>query len=147
MYVIVFLCLFGFGRFFKALRADDSIQLKYTYRPETSLVVALHDMEGKTYLPLTDVAQFYGVQVQFDPQTRRVSLSKGKNTVKLVLSQPVYMVPDPAMTFAIDPVEDISGQLGIPPQTAEDVMATLLNVDVRYIPEQQSLIVGGVSNE
>src|SRR5579862_1505088 len=95
-----------------AFGADQPVVLKYTYKTDQSPVTFLHDMKGKAYLPLMEVAQFYGVQAQFDSQTRRVFLEKGKNKVKLVLSQPVFMVTDPEMSVPIEPVEVISGQLG-----------------------------------
>ena len=128
------------------LYADDSALLKYTYKPDQAKVGLLRDMKGKTYLPLMDLAQFYGVQVQFDSQTRRVSLLKGKNALKLVLSQPVFMATGPDdMSVPIEPVEVIAGQLGIPPASAEDVFATILDLQVNYLPDQQALVAGGVN--
>src|SRR5580658_8755278 len=126
------------------LKADESVSLKYTYKLDQGSVPVLHDMKGKVFLPLREVAQFYGVDLQFDSQTRRVSLQKGKNLVKLVLSQPVFLVLDPESSFPLDPVEVVSGQLSIPPESAGDVFGTLLNVNVRFLPDQQALVAGGV---
>jgi N-acetylmuramoyl-L-alanine amidase len=138
--------LFGLTLFSSAglQAADEPVTLKYTYRPETAQVTVLHDIQGKTYLPLSDVAQFYGIQVAFDSQTRRVTLSKGKSQVKLVLSQPVFMTVNPEGSFPIDPVEVISGQLGILPGSAEDIFSEMLSVSVRFLPESQSLVAGKI---
>jgi N-acetylmuramoyl-L-alanine amidase len=131
----------------RCLNADESISLKYSFKPNQNLVSVLRDIKGKTYLPLMEVAQFYGVQVQFDSQTRRVSLEKGKSQIKLVLSQPFFMTVEPASTLPLDPVEVVSGQIGISPQAAEDVFGMILNVDMRYLPDQQILIAGGIRDD
>src|SRR5580692_10916423 len=119
------------------LKADESISLKYTYKADQGSVPVLHDIKGKIFLPLMEVAQFYGVDLQFDSQTRRVSLQKGKNQVKIVLSQSVFLILNPESSFPIDPVEVVSGQLAIPPESAGDVFGTLLNVNVRFLDDQQ----------
>ena len=138
--------LLVFGVLSQVLHADDSVTFKYTYKEDQAKAGLLKDLKGKTYLPLMDLAQFYGVQVQFDSQTRRVSLSKGKNTVKLILSQPVFMAVGPDdMSVPIDPVEDVAGQLGIPPSSAEDVFATLLDVQVNFQPDRLALVAGGAN--
>ena len=67
------------------LTADESVSLKYTYRLDQGLVTVLHDIKGKVYLPLREVAQFYGADLQFDSQTRRVSLQKGKKNLRFFL--------------------------------------------------------------
>lgn len=126
------------------LMADDSVSLKYTYKPDLVSVPLLKDIQGKSYLPLVDVAKFYGVEVKFDSQTRRVALSKGKNQVKLVLSQPVFLTTDPVESFPIKPVEVVSGQLSLLPETAEDLFTVLLNVNVQFNPDQQTLVAGGI---
>src|ERR1700734_1053745 len=76
----------------RPLDANDSVTLKYTYRPDQTQVILLKNSQGRMYMPLADVAKFYGVDLQFDAQTRRVFLSKNKNQVKLVLSQPMFLV-------------------------------------------------------
>jgi len=124
--------------------AADSVSLKYTYKPDQSPVVLLKDIQGKSYLPLVEVAKFYGVEVKFDSQTRRVALSKGKNQVKLVLSQPVFLTSDPVESFPIEPVEVVSGQLGVLSETAESLFTVLLNVNVQFNPDQQALVAGGI---
>ena len=86
------------------------------------------------------MAQFYGIQTTFDSQTRKVTLTKGKSQVKLILSQPVFMTVDPPGSFPIDPVEVVSGQLGILPESAEDVFGAMLNV------EPKSLVSPGKPN-
>jgi len=126
------------------LGADESVTLKYTYRPETAQVSVLHDLQGKAYLPLYDAAQFYGIQMTFDSQTRRITLSKGKSQVKMVLSQPVFLTVDPDASFPIEPAEVVTGQVGVTPESAEDVIGTLLNISVRYEPDQLSLVAGGI---
>src|SRR6266852_5572903 len=115
--------------------ADAPVTLKYTYRPETTQVPVLHDIQGKTYLPLVDVAQFYGIQTTFDSQTRKVTLVKGKSQVKLILSQPVFMTIDTAGSYPVEPVEVISGQLGITPEWAEDFLGSLLHINVSYLAD------------
>ena len=127
-----------------SLSAEESVALKYTYRPEMSQVSVLHDIKGKAYLPLYDAAQFYGVQMTFDSQTRRITLTKGKSRVKLVLSQPVFLMVDPEASYPIEPAEVVAGQVGITPESAEDILGALLNISVRYENDQQSLVAGGV---
>ncbi len=135
-------CFFLFSPW--SIGAEESAALKYTYRPEMTQISILHDIKGKVYLPLMEVAKFYGLDVQFDSQTRRVSLSKGKNLIKLALSQPVFMTFNPEASYPVDPAEVVSGQLGISPEAAEDLVGTLLNINVRFLPEQQTLIAGGI---
>ncbi|HTC21416.1 MAG TPA: N-acetylmuramoyl-L-alanine amidase, partial [bacterium] len=129
------------------LKADESVSLKYTYKLDQGSVPVLHDMKGKVFLPLREVAQFYGVDLQFDSQTRRISLQKGKNQVKIVLSQSVFLILNPESSFSIDPVEVVSGQLAIPPESAGDIFGTLLNVNVRFLDDQQALVAGGVRED
>jgi N-acetylmuramoyl-L-alanine amidase len=129
------------------LKADESVSLKYTYKLDQGSVSVLHDIKGKAFLPLKEVAEFYGADLQFDSQTRRVSLQKGKNQVKMVLSQPVFLILDPESSFPMDPVEVVAGQLAIPPDSAGDVFGTLLNVNVRFLADQQALVAGGVRED
>ncbi|HUO56702.1 MAG TPA: N-acetylmuramoyl-L-alanine amidase, partial [bacterium] len=117
------------------------------YRPETGQVSLLRDMQGKLYLPLNDVAQFYGVQLAFDSQSRKVTLSKGKSQVKLTLSQAVFLTTDPVVSYPLEPVEVVSGQLGIPPEGAEDLFGTLLNINMRFLSDQNTLVAGGVGKD
>lgn len=121
--------------------------LRYTYKTEQLSLAYLKDAQGRDFLPLMDLAKFFGVQVDFDSQSRRVTLSKGKNKVKVVLSQPVYLVQEPESSYPIDPLEVISGQLGVPSKSAEDLMGTLLGIPVHFIPEQSLLIAGGVTGK
>ncbi len=130
-----------------SLKADESVSLKYTYKLDQGSVSVLHDIKGKVYLPLRELAQFYGADLQFDSQTRRVSLQKGKNQIKMVLSQPVFLILDPESSFPMDPVEVVSGQLAIPPESAGDVFGSLLNVNVRFLADQQVFVVGGVRED
>ena len=127
--------------------AEISVALKFTDRPDTVQVQELSDMKGKTYLPLAELARFYGVQLSFDPLARRAALSKGKNKVKLVLSQPIFLALDPDESFPIDPVEMVSGQLGVPAESAEDILRVLLETNIQYFPDQQSLVAGDVTAE
>jgi N-acetylmuramoyl-L-alanine amidase len=126
------------------LDADDSVALKYTYRPDQSEVGLLKDKSGKSYLPLTEAAKFYGVQMVFDPQTRRVTLSKGDNQAKLVVSHPDFMMANPTESVPMDPVEVVAGQLAVSPMSAQDLFSALLGIQVRYLPDQQVLMAGGV---
>lgn len=129
------------------LNLNDSVALKYTYRPEQVSVVPLRDGRGRLYLPLPDVAKFYGVELKFDAQTRRIFLSKGSNQVKLVLSQPMFLISNPTESFPTEPAEVVSGQLAVTPETAQDLFTAILGIDVQYQPDQQALIAGGVKNE
>jgi N-acetylmuramoyl-L-alanine amidase len=148
-------CFFSFAILFFAfigtgvgiLNAVDSVVLKYTYRPDQNQVAVLKDSQGKMYLPLADIAKFYGIALQFDPQTRRVFLSKGKNQVKLVLSQPMFLVSNPTESFSTDPVEEIAGQLAVTPITAQDLLAAILGIDTQFASDQQALVVGGIRSE
>ncbi len=140
--------LFSMGGFlWIAPVSSDEAQnavLKYTYRADQAEVAILKDMNGNVYLPLMDVAQFYGIQVNFDSQTRRITLGKGKSQIKTVLSQPVFLTGDPISSFPMEPAEVVSGQLGIPPEAAVDVLMAVLNVFARWEPDQQALVVGGI---
>jgi N-acetylmuramoyl-L-alanine amidase len=138
------LCL---GMAVPAWGQGESLTLKYTYRPDQASVSLLHDMEGKTYLPLAELAHFYGITVDFDPAERRVTLSKGGNQVKMVLSQSVFMTSQPSLSFPMDPLEVVSGQVGIPPDSAEDVLGAVLNINVQYLPDQRVLVAGGIQKE
>lgn len=126
-----------------SLGVEDSVLLKFANGGDRVTVQVLHDMKGKAYLPLMEVARFYGVDVQFDSQTRKVTLSKGKVRENLALSQPLFLTTDPDMSVPIDPVEVVSGQLGIPPASVEDAFGTLLDNQVSYLPDQKSIIAGG----
>ena len=126
------------------LDANDSVTLKYTYRSEQVQVTPLKNNQGRMYMPLADVAKFYGIDLQFDAQTRRVFLSKNKNQVQLVLSQPMFLVTNPTESFPTDPVEEIAGQLAVTPVTAQDLLVAILGINARFSSEQQSLMVGGV---
>lgn len=143
-FVLLVGALLGLSLGTRSLGAEEAVVLKYAHGGSQAQVQMLHDMKEKAYLPLTEVARFYGVQVQFDSQTRKVVLSKGKIRVNLVLSQPVFMTIAPEMSVPIDPVEVISGQLGIPPASVEDVFGTLLDNQVSYLPDQRSVVAGGV---
>lgn len=124
----------------------DSALLKYTYRPDQAGVQILKDPSGKIYLPLMDTAKFYGIEVTFDPQTRKVLLKKGNRAVKLILSQPLFLLVDPAGSVPIDPVEVVAGQLAAPIESVGDILSGVLNVNARFLPDSQSLVVGGVSD-
>lgn len=130
-----------------AREADESVQLRYTYKTDQVTLGVLRDNQGKAYLPLMETAAFYGVKVDFDAQARRVTLEKGKGRGKTILSQPVFLLLDPEASLPIDPLEMVAGQLAIPAQTAEDIFGTLLNIPVRYLPDQQVLAAGGVKDE
>lgn len=130
-----------------AVNADEMVTLKFSNKPDQRLVSLLHDMKGKPYFPLMEVAKFYGAQVHFDSLTRRITLEKGDNKITLVLSQPLFMATDPDLSVPIEPAEVISGQLGIPPPSAEDVFGTLLEEEASYKSDSQAFIVGGVRDE
>lgn len=131
----------------RSLDANDSMTLKYTYRPDQTQVTSLKNSLGRAYMPLTDVAKFYGIDLQFDAQTRRVFLSKNKNQVQLVLSQPMFLVSNPTESFPTDPVEEIAGQLAVTPATAQDLLTAILGINTDYLSDQQALIVGGLRPE
>ncbi len=126
--------------------AGESVTLKYTDRPGTAQVSLLRDMKGDAYLPLAEVARFYGVRVDFDPQTRRVTLTQGKTRVKFVLSQPLFMILPPGVSYPMDPVEEVSGQVGVPPGSAEDLLNAVLNLGSRYLADQRELLVGEITD-
>jgi N-acetylmuramoyl-L-alanine amidase len=124
---------------------DDSVLLRFTDRAGQAQVSFLHDLQGKPYIPLGDLAKFYGMQLGFDSQTRQVSLSLGgKVQVKMVLSSPLYLSADGTESSPMEPAEMVSGQLGIPPESATELLQTVLNEDARYLPDQRTLDVGDV---
>lgn len=126
---------------------EEGVALKYTYRADQAMIVPLRDMKGKTYLPLMEMAQFYGLQVEFDPQTRRITLAKGKTQIKMVLSQPVFLTTDPEGSFPMEPAEVVGGQMGVTPESAQDLLMAILNVNVRYLSDQRSLVAGGIKDD
>ncbi len=125
---------------------DDSAILKYTYRADQGSVSLLKDQNGKRYVPLMDAAKFYGIDVAFDAQTRKIVLKKGSRTVKIILSQPVFLLMNPSASAPIDPVEVISGQLAVPIESIGDILSGVLNINVRYLSDSQTVMVGGVSD-
>ncbi len=141
----VFLSFFVLGSF--SFGADDFITLKYADGKSEARVQVLRDMKAKAYLPLMEVARFYGVEVQFDSQTRKVSLTNGKVHGNLALSQPLFMATDPDMAVPIEPVEMIAGRLGIPSSSVEDVFGTIMDTQVSYSPDQQTIMAGGVRDD
>lgn len=127
--------------------AGGTALLKWTYRQDQAQVPILQGLDHKAYLPLLDTANFYGIQVDFDPLKRRVILSKGKSKAKLVLSQEVLLSGDPEAPLPIDPVEMVQGQLAVPVGSAGDLVAAVLNLNVRYLPEEGTLLAGGIQLE
>ncbi|HVZ80478.1 MAG TPA: N-acetylmuramoyl-L-alanine amidase [bacterium] len=130
-----------------ALEEGGKVALRYTYKTDVLSVPVVEGAKGQVYLPLMDLSRFFGIQVDFEPQIRRVTLSKGKNKVKVVLSQPVYLSLAPEVSYPIDPLEVLSGQLSIPATSAEDLLGTLLGIPVHYLPDQGLLIAGGVTDK
>jgi N-acetylmuramoyl-L-alanine amidase len=126
--------------------ADNSVILKYTYRPEQTSVSLLQDSKGKAYLPLMETAKFYNIQLTFDPQTRKILLKKGGQEVKIILSQSFLLLTKPKETVPINPVEVVSGQLAMPVESVEDILSAALNINVRFLPDSQEVLVGGVSD-
>ncbi len=116
--------------------ADGSAQLP---------VPLLKDAEGKTYLPLKDTVKFYGIDLQMDDLDGKITLQKGKVRVRLVLSQPAYLLIENQKSYPLDPVVTVSGEIGIPPGSAEDVIGVLLDKDVRWDWDQQTLMAGDVN--
>ena len=146
--VLCLLCaLCSPGLFARAVTAEETVTLQYTYRDEKAQAQLIHDIKGNAFLPLMEVAGFYGIQVDYDSVARRVLLGKGKNRIKLVVSQPVFLTLDPSVSYSIDPVEIVGGQLGVPPESSADLLQALLNINVRYVPDQRALLVGGVKDE
>ncbi len=139
--------LLGAGGAFSSLGADALVTLQCANQAGQAQVQVLHGMGGKSYLPLMDLARFYGIQVQFDSQTRKVTLSKDGMQAQLVLSQPFFMVKDPPGSYPLEPAEIVSGQLAVSPEAAEDLIGTLLNLDVRYLADQNQLVAGAVKKE
>jgi N-acetylmuramoyl-L-alanine amidase len=127
--------------------AGDTALLKWTYRQDQVQVPVLQGLDHKAYLPLLETANFYGIQVDFDPLKRRVTLSKGRSKAKLVLSQELLLSGDPESPLPIDPVEMVQGQLAVPVGSAGDLVAAVLNLNVRYLPEEGTLLAGGIQLE
>ncbi len=138
------LLILALGTFSRA--GDDSVALQYTYRADQGSVSLLKDQNGKRYVPLMDAAKFYGIDVAFDAQTRKILLKKGNRTVKIILSQPVFLLMNPSASAPIDPVEVISGQLAVPIESIGDILSGVLNINVRYLSDSQTVMVGGVSD-
>jgi N-acetylmuramoyl-L-alanine amidase len=116
--------------------ADGSAQLP---------VPLLKDAEGKTYLPLKDTVKFYGIDLQMDDLDGKITLQKGKVRVRLVLSQSAFLLMENQDSYPMDPAETVGGEIGIPPGSAEDVLSALLDEDVRWDWDQQTLVAGDVN--
>jgi N-acetylmuramoyl-L-alanine amidase len=130
-----------------SVEAQEVLSLRYTDRPEQVQVLLLTDSQGRPYIPLVDAAKFYGVNLDFDSQTGRITLSKGAIQAKLVLYQSLFLATDPTESFLIDPVELISGQLAITPESAEDLFQVVLDQDVQFLPDQKTFLVGFVPDD
>jgi N-acetylmuramoyl-L-alanine amidase len=65
----------------------------------------------------------------------------------MVLSQETFLTGDPEAALPIDPLEMVQGQLAVPVGSAGDLVAALLNLNVRFLPEEGTLLAGGVRLE
>lgn len=121
-----------------------SVVLRYTYRTDRAEVKVLRDETGQPFLSLGEVADFFGVKWNYQPLPRRVDLSRGDHKVVLVLSQPNALV-DGAETLRIAPLGVVEGQVAVSPEAAADLLSALLNLQVLFVKDSASLVVGGVS--
>jgi hypothetical protein len=97
------------------LRSLVDISLRYTYKSEKGSVAVLRDEMQRPYLPLPDVAAFFGVKCVFQPQVRRVELTRGARKVVTVLSQNFALV-EGNETLMLAPLEMVNGQVAVEPE-------------------------------
>jgi len=123
-----------------------TINLRYTYRPEQASVTPLRGEGGKIWIPLLDVANFYGAAVDYQPATGRVALTRAGRKAVFVLSQPYALVEGTESIF-LPPAEMVQGQLAVEPEAAADLLRALMNVRATYFDDLGSIAVGGVDPE
>lgn len=123
----------------------NSAILRFTDKADQVSVPLLKGLDGKTYLPLLETAKFYGVDIQKDDLDGKITLQKGEVKVRLVLSQPVFLLMENQDSYPMDPLEMVNGEVGLPSTSAEDILSALLDTDVRWDGDQQTLSVGEVN--
>ena len=125
--------------------ATDSAVLRYADKADQASVPLLRGSDGKTYLPLLETAKFYGVEIQKDDLDGKITLQKGDVRVRLVLSQPFFLLMENEDSYPMDPLETVEGEVGLPPESAEDILSALLDTDVRWDWDQRNLVAGEVN--
>jgi N-acetylmuramoyl-L-alanine amidase len=125
--------------------AANSAILRFTDKAAQASVPLLKGQEGKTYLPLLETAKFYGVEIQKDDLDGKITLQKGGVKVRLMLSQPLFLLMGNQDSYPMDPLEMVNGEVGLPPESAEDIFSALLDTDVRWDGDQQTLAAGEVN--
>lgn len=128
------------------LNGMKEVALRYTYKAEIAQIPILRDAVGKPYLPLSELADFFGVKWSYQPQTRRIEMTRGDRKVVTVLSQPSALV-DGNETLFLAPSEMVDGQVAVEPDAAADLVRAVLNVQALFVAERATLVVGGVSPE
>ncbi len=126
------------------LASLTKVSLRYTYRNDRGQVGVLRDPSGKPYLPLREVAEFFGVRLDYQPQNQRLSLARGQRKVVAVLSRSLALV-DGNELLVLSPPEMVEGRLAMEPEAAAELFRSVLNVQVLFLREHAVLSVGGVT--
>ncbi len=124
-----------------------SALLRYADKAGQATVALLQGPDGKVYLPLLETSKFYGIEIQRDDLDGKITLKKGDVQVRLMLSQPFFLLLENQDSYPMDPAEMVGGEVGLPPGSAEDVLNALLDVDVRWDWAQQTLVAGEVTTQ
>ena len=135
----------GMGKAAGQTQASDSAVLRYGDQANQASVSLLKGTDGKVFLPLLATARFYGVEIQKDDLGGKITLRKGTVRVRLVLSQPFFLLMDSQDAYPVDPLEMAGGEIGLPPESAEDILSALLDTDVRWDWDQRNLVAGEVN--
>ncbi len=123
----------------------ESATLRFAQGPGQGIVSILRTADGKLYLPLRETARYYGVEIEKDDLDGKITLTKGDVRVRLALSQPFFLVMQNEDSYPMDPAETVNGEVGLPPASAEDLLSVLLDQDVRWDWDRQTLVAGEVN--
>jgi len=129
-----------------AAAAPGAVELRYTYKADRVTVEPLKDTDGRPWVPLDEVAAFYGVRFQYQPQARRIEMSRGQRRVVAVASQAFALV-DGVESFPLEPPETVQGRLCARPEAAAALLRAVLNVQASYLDDKGVLYVGAVSED
>ncbi len=137
--------LLGFGQVGGENPVVDNAVLRNGDQADQTSVTLLKGLDGKTYLPLMETAKFFGVEILNDDLDGKITLQKGDVKVRLVLSQPFFLLMENEDSYPVDPLEMVGGEVGLPPESAEDILGVLLDTDVRWDWDQRTLVAGEVN--
>jgi hypothetical protein len=125
------------------LASLTKVSLRYTYRNDRGQVGVLRDPSGKPYLPLREVAEFFGVRLDYHPKPALVPRARPRKSWRC------SPVPWPwwtaMMLLVLSPPEMVEGRLAMEPERPPELFRSVLNVQVLFLREHAVLTVGGVT--